>query len=235
MKNLQARVAILVIMAIPLLLIAYFYLFTEPVYETIPYQYTIEEDGDTLFHELPPFSLVNQHGDTIGLDDVKGKILFIDFFSVKKNDDDVQIMSGNKEIPLRTVLHGNLARIHEKIDWEKKPEILFLSINTGDPSEEVDAYVESYQWPENDWWVLRGNLEDVYRIGRDAFKLEEFEGKTPESAPFTVNYVSLLDKEVKVRGYYIATDLQQERELLQDYVALLRFDYPEETKAVRER
>lgn len=234
MKNVQARVAILVIMAIPLLLIAYFYLFTEPVYTGIPYQYSVE-GGDTTYHELPDFRLVNQHGDTIGREDVAGKVLFIDFFSTSLNSDDVRIMDGNKEIPLRTVLHGNMARIHKKINWEKNPDIFFLSINTGDSVSSIDAYMNSFQWPENNWWVLHGDQAEVLKIAKENFRWEEFDGKSAPFKPLTATKVAMLDKDGKARGYYIATDLQQEREMLQDYVALLRFDYPEETKVIRDR
>ncbi|MEO0897696.1 MAG: hypothetical protein AAFY71_14925 [Bacteroidota bacterium] len=234
MQNTQARVALIVIMAIPLLLVAYFYLFTEPVYEGVPFQYDIQ-NGDTVYHEVPIFSLVNQHGDTISREDVKGKILFIDFFSTKTSTYDTRIVSGNREIALRTVLHGNLKRVHEKINWDKNPDILFLSINTGDSSSEIEAYMKKDGWPENNWWVLQGNPEDIYRLGQGAFHLDEFKNKAPGHEPFTSNYVTLADKEGKVRNYYVATNLQQERDMLQDYVALLRFDYPEETKAIRNR
>ncbi|MCI4668646.1 MAG: hypothetical protein MRZ79_10970 [Bacteroidia bacterium] len=234
MKNLQARVALMVIMAIPLLLIAYFYLFTEPVYRGIPHEYSVD-NGDTLYHKLPPFKLVNQLGDTITENDVKGKILFIDFFSVKPNPKDVRIMDGNKEIPLRTVLHGNMARIHKKINWEKNPDIFFLSINTGDSLTDIESYTGSVQWPENNWWVLHGPQTEVLKIGQAAFKWEEFDGLNAPFQPITGTRVAMVDKAGSPRGYYLATDLQQERQMLQDYVALLRFDYPEETKAIRER
>lgn len=234
MKNVQARVALMVIMAIPLLLIAYFYLFTDPVYTGIPYQYSLEGQ-DTLYHELPDFHLVNLEGDTITREDVEGKILFIDFFSVNYNSNDVRIMDGNKEIPLRTVLHGNMARVHKKINWEKNPEILFLSINTGDTLPAIEGYINSVQWPEDNWWVLHGDQSEVLKIGKKAFRWEEFDGRNAPFIPLTATRVAMLDKEGKPRGYYLATDLQQEREMLQDYVALLRFDYPEETKVIRDR
>ncbi|MEL6847480.1 MAG: hypothetical protein AAFP92_03135 [Bacteroidota bacterium] len=197
---------------------AFLYLFTEQVHDRVPYEYDIVENGDTLFHELPVFQLVNLDGDTLGRDDLLPYVTIIDFFSLEKDS-----------LNVRTVLHGNLERTYRNIEWDRqpKPPIRFISISTGDSPEALKAYASKREEVDVDnWWILRGSPEEVYKLGAYTFQLMDFSRKTAQSEPFTAQQVALVDREGKVRKYYVGTDLIEERKIQEDLINLFKQDYP---------
>jgi len=234
-RNVQARVAIVLVLLVPILLLAYFYNFTSPVFSGVPFEYSYV-DGDSAKRELPIFELVDLNGDTLNREELLGKVVIMDFFSV--DDDD-----GSLPYPLATVLHGNIKRLYDNVAWEKEPEIVMISVNTGDTLPEIVRYVQDFKrrYSENKpieddrWKFVHGNLEDVYRIGQGAFGLDGFVGHKPGDVSFTAKQAALIDKQGMVRKFYVATDLQSERKIFEDYIALLRMEYSDEVDRMRGR
>lgn len=217
------RPILLIALVLPLALLAFIYLGTKQEFEGVPIQYDIQ-DGDTVVHTLPVFSFVNTKGETITQDDLQGKIVLMSFFSV---DGDSLSQTKTK------VLFGNLMRTYENVDWEKDPPFLFVSVNTGDSLAVVRAFAARQESEPEHWWFLGGNQEDVIRLGGKGLRLPEFTHATPGFQPFTSQRAALIDMEGRVRKYYVATDLQEERGIQEDLITLLRIDYPEEINRMR--
>lgn len=211
-------IVLFALFVLPMLIYFFFYFGTEQRFQRVPYQYDIVENGDTVFHELPIFALVNLDGDTLRKEDLLGNITLIDFFTTV--DDSFK---------LTTVLHGNLTRTFKNINWEQNPSIRYLSINTGDPIDEVQAYANQREDidPER-WWITTGSPEEIEKLASQTFNLPEFARRIPSDPPITSQTVALVDKTGKVRKYYIATDLVQERKIAEDLIALFRMEYQEE-------
>ncbi|MCB0836284.1 MAG: SCO family protein [Bacteroidetes bacterium] len=199
---------------LPFLIYLFLFFGTEQKFERVPFQYTIMENGDTAYHSFPNFTLNNLYGDSIRRSDLEGKICLLGFFSV--NDDSLK---------KTTVLFGNLKRVYDNIDWEKNPSFQFVFVNMGDNPEEVNAFVNSLEVDTQKWMFLSGEQDEIYKLAMGGFVFPDFIRKAPGDAPFTAQTVVMTDKSGKARNYYIATDLQQERTILEDFIALLRVDY----------
>lgn len=216
-KGRSVRWILLVVLALPATIFAFLYLFTEQEFDRVPYQYDLVDNGDTVFHRIPDVVFTKLDGDTIRTADLAGKIVLIDFFTVREDSQ-----------KLTTVLHGNLNRTYKNVAWDEDPPFLFLSVSTGDNREELQAYQDSR--PEADpafWPVVTTSQEDLFTLG-DAFQIPSFGRRQPGGIPFTAQTAALIDKKGFVRKYYVATDLQEERKLQEDLITLLRLEYPED-------
>ena len=216
------RPILLVALLLPLGLLTFIYLGTTQEFEGVPYEYDLV-DGDTVYHTLPVFSLVNTQGDTVTQEDLLGKIVLLSFFAV-----------GDDSLSKTTVLFGNLMRTYENIEWEREPPFQFVSIATGDSVGAVRAFAQGQESDPTHWRFWTGKQEQVLEIAKQARGFAELASKQPGFEPFTSQRAALIDKEGRVRRYYMATDLQEERDIQEDLITLLRIDYPEDIKKMQE-
>ncbi len=222
-KSKWTRPILLMALLIPIGLFFLLYLGAEQEFERVPYQYDIS-GGDTVYTTLPAFSMLRANGDSITDADLRGHITLMSFFAV---DDDADLKT--------TVLMGNLQRSYDNVDWEMDPPFLFVSVNTGDSLAAVQAFRSEIDADPDQWWLLHGSQAEVLRVAAQAFGLTEFGGKQPGFEPFTAQQVALIDMEGRIRKIYVATDLQEERNIQEDLIALLRLDYPEEIARMRQQ
>ena len=214
----QTRLYLLIILGMPLALVAFLYLFSNPVYNSVPYVYQHGPSGDSSIRTLPDsFRFADLEGEAWTRQDMEGYMLLINFFSAK--DD-----SGSK----RTVLHGNLKRIYENINWEKRPKLRFISLSTGDSLDDLRTYEQQMEVDPEFWPILYGEQEEVYAFAAESLGIPRMLQEGPDFEPYTDFNVVLIDKDGNLRSYFIGTDLQQERKLQETLVALWRLEYPDE-------
>lgn len=218
------RPILVLVLFVPLVLLIFFYRGVEHRFDRVPYVYDIVANGDTAFHALPDFAFVDLQGDSVGRADLEGYILFLSFFAVEDDG-----------LARTTVLMGNLQRIFDNVEWELDPPIRFVSINTGDSLAAIQAFAAARDHDAAHWWLLSGNPADAARLGGEALNFPEFSRWQAGYPAFTSQTVALVDKSGRVRRYFIATDLQEERKMQEDLVTLLRLDYPEDLEVIRER
>lgn len=220
-KSKWTRPILLIALAAPIALFFFLYFGAEQEFERVPYQYDLS-GGDTVYTTLPAFSMLRANGDSITDADLHGQITLMSFFAV---DDDADLKT--------TVLIGNLQRSFDNVDWEMDPPFLFVSVNTGDSLSAVKAFRSEIDADPDQWWLLHGDQAEVLSIAAESFGLTEFVGKQPSFKPFTAQQVALIDMDGRVRKIYVATDLQEERNIQEDLIALLRLDYPEEIERMQ--
>ncbi len=206
----------------PLILVAFLYLFSKPVYHSVPYVYETMANGDSTIRSLPEsFTLYDLDSNEWSSESLKGHMLLINFFSAR--DD-----SGSK----RTVLHGNLKRIYDNVKWENNPKLRFLSISTGDSLADLKAYEPQMEGVDARFWpILHGDKETVYNFAANALGNKRMMREGKDFTGFTDFYVSLVDKEGKLRANFVGTNLQEERKLQETLVALWRLEYEDEIDA----
>ncbi|RMG74999.1 MAG: hypothetical protein D6722_01660 [Bacteroidetes bacterium] len=218
------RLILVLILFIPVALLILFYKGVDHRFDRVPFQYDIVENGDTAFHALPDFAFIDLQGDSVHRADLANTILFLSFFAVEDDG-----------LDRTTVLMGNLQRIFDNIEWELDPPVRFVSINTGDSLAAIQAFAEARAHDAEHWWLLSGNPADADRIGGTSLNFPEFARWEAGNPAFTSQTVALIDKSGRVRKYYVATDLQEERKMQEDLITLLRLDYPEDLEVIRER
>lgn len=212
-----AKRIVLAVFVVPLAIWVFLKLFSSPVRDRVPFVYKVES-GDSIIRTLPDFSLTNLAGEEVQREDLIGNICFVSFFSLAEDT-------------LSRVLHGNLRRTYKNLNWDREPAVRFININTGDSLPAIQAYRDKQEELDSQYWMtLRGVDSVIYQLAGKSLDLPKFRDKPQGPFKLTSQYVSLIDKEGRVRKFFIGTDLAHERRMQEDIIALMRMEYPEELK-----
>ncbi len=164
---------------------------------------------DTVWHKVKNLHFTNQLGQQVSLDDLKGKILVIDFFfthcpticpklavSMKKlqnsfpnNDSIVQFVSLSID-----PAHDSLAQLR---NWASK-----FNVN-----------------PDT-WWLGTGNKDSIYNFAFNELKASVADSDIDTAFIHTENFF-LLDKERVVRGWFNGLDSVAQSKLVRDIPLLM--------------
>lgn len=167
------------------------------------------------YHTIPKFSLINQNGETINQNTLKGKIYVTDFFFTS---------CGNPTLCPR--MSSELKRVQEKI---KNQEDVLIVSHTVDPvhdtPEVLKKYAQSYGAIDGKWHFLTGDKKSIYDLAYHGYKINAGEEKNTPTPEFmhAVKFI-LVDKEGRIRGYYDGTDREQVDKLLVE-IQVLQYEY----------
>lgn len=170
------------------------------------------EDGDTIYHQIPPFGFVNQNGDTITHLSVEGKVYIADFF----------FTSCGGQCPKMTAA---MKRVQQK---SKDLDFLLLSYTIDprrDSSETFQRYIEDAGIDDTNWHFLTGAKADLKRLGERGYL--SVSGYTSDDMPNEDNhsdYIYLIDKKRHIRGFYSGTDPDQVNQLIEDLRYLIEHE-----------
>lgn len=162
-------------------------------------------------HRTLPFSLVNQNGDTVTEQTLKGKIYVADFFF--------------------TTCPGickDMAVQKRRLQKEFKNDDLFVLVSHS-VTPEMDSvpvmkkYAELQGAIPGKWQLLTGDKKQIYRLARESYFAVLDEGGNGDEADFihTENFV-LVDREKRIRGFYDGTSGEEVDRLIEDVKLLER-------------
>ncbi|MDX2002961.1 MAG: SCO family protein [Chitinophagales bacterium] len=177
---------------------------------------------------IPFFKFVNQLGDTITADSLKGKIVIADFFYTTCPGMCIQLTSSMERVQ-------NMLAKNEAI---KTPYLLLShTVNPANDSVPVlKSYAQTHHVDPEKWWLLTGKQEELYALATQFYKLPAMQ-VNPDSAliePFVHSErFAVLDKEGRIRGYFDGRDTAQVNKLMET-VVLLDIKYAQE-KAIEEK
>lgn len=183
-----------------------------PYYEEATYQpHWLSSASSKLdtFHKISPFELINQDGETISEKTFEGKIYVTDFF-----------FTTCPGICPKMTNHMSLLQ-EAFIDDD---EILLLSHSVTPEKDSVKvlkAYAEEKGILSKKWHLATGKREEIYRLGRKEYFVEENLGIQKDEHEFlhTENFV-LIDKQRHIRGIYNGLNKTSLRQLIADIKTL---------------
>ena len=156
-----------------------------------------KEMTDTVWHKVANISLQNQLGDTVSLDQLKGKVIIIDFFFTHCAS-------------ICPILTRNMRRLQDALklkDETKRVDttfVQFLSL-TVDPAHDsvpvVKKYADRYGVNSDVWWMLTGPKKTIYDFALNELKLGLQDSVSVDSNFVHTDYIALLDKDRDIRGY----------------------------------
>ncbi len=166
------------------------------------------EPGDQrldTFHRISAFKLTNQNGKTISEKTFKNKIYVVDFFF--------------------TICPGICPKMTENMGYlqdvflEDK-EVLFMSHSVTPERDSVPVlkqYAEDKGVISDKWHLVTGPVEEIYKLGRKDYFVEEDLGLEKEIDEFlhTENFV-LIDKNRHIRGIYNGLNKASLKQLIKD-------------------
>lgn len=182
---------------------------------------------DTLWHQTSNIRLQNQLGDTVSLYDKQGKILVVDFFFTHCGSICPKLTSNMAALQQSFIRGGNLRK---KVDTSIVQFVSFTVDPERDSVPVLKAYADRFGVNHDNWWMLTGNRDSIYRFAFEELKVDKFSTE-PVSPDFvhTSRFV-LIDKEYRVRGYYNGLDSASIGKLARD-IGLLMLEKDKKQKS----
>ena len=155
-------------------------------------------------HTISAFSLIDQRGDTITLNDATGKVIVADFF----------FTTCATICPRMTT---QMERVQEA--YARDPRLIILSHSVTPEIDSVavlKAYADLHGADPEQWHMLTGDRRQIYALARRSYfaAMDEGDGG-PDDFVHTENFV-LVDPQHRIRGYYDGTSAADVDRLIQD-------------------
>lgn len=175
----------------------------------------LDENGDTVYHTISDFKLVNQNGDSVSLATYKNKILLVSFF----------FASCETVCPRMNSYIGN----HIYSEFKKDTSIVFLSFSV-DPENDTPEVLKEYakgMGAQSNWHFLTGSKRLIYKLAEESFKIPGAEGGHQNL--FHSDKIVVVDKELRLRGAF-ETGGQNDKMKTLDAVRALKLEYKPNAK-----
>lgn len=170
--------------------------------------------GSNTGHRVQPFSFVNQEGDTVTLDDVKGKIFVVEYFFTTCKG-------------ICPKMNENMSKVYEA--FRGNESVMILS-HTVDPKKDtvdaMKAYSLRFEADPKQWMFLTGDKKALYDIARNSYLVSASDDTVTidiESDFIHTDRFVLVDQDGYIRGkFYKGTDKDEVQQLIGDIKMLLK-------------
>jgi len=186
-----------------------------PYFGEFDIELTTGADGtaqaDTNYYPIPKFSFLNQDSLWITQKDYEGYITLVDFFFT--------------DCPsICPVMSAQMARLQTKFSLEHPDlPIRFLSFSVKpetDTPDKLKRYATGIGADLSRWNFLTGKPQDIYDLAQEGFLLTAFPSDTAAGGIFHTDKVTLLDRTLRMRGYYDGTSTKSMDQLFTDAITL---------------
>jgi protein SCO1 len=175
-----------------------------------------EPEMDTVFHQVPQFTLTDQDGKDFSSEKLKGKVFVADFFFTRCGS-------------ICPKMSSQLIRIQDIFTNNLDVQLVSFSVDpTHDTPEELVKYAKEYDAKASQWTFLTGSRKTIYPLAVKGFFLpvadaSEYDKavKTPDETFIHSEKLILVDKNKHIRGFYDGTDRKDVDRLIAEIKVLL--------------
>lgn len=164
---------------------------------------------DTIWHQVKNMTFTNQLGKQVTLDDLKGKIIVVDFFFTR----------------CPTICPGltrNMKKLQES--FVKNDSIVqFLSVTVDpvhDSVPQLRRFAERFNVNHDTWWFVTAGKNELKDFALQEMKANVADTEVDTAFVHTENFF-LLDKNRVIRGWYNAFDTAKQAQLARTIPLLL--------------
>jgi protein SCO1/2 len=172
---------------------------------------------DTLWHSVKNITLTNQLGTQVSLDDLKGKVIVVDYFFTHCLSICPMLTHNIKQfqdaLKLRDDMKGTDTTFVHFISFSVDPQ--------RDSSTVLKKYGDRFGVNPDVWWLLTGPKKTIYDFALTELKLGLQDGQGVDSNFIHTQKIALLDKQHIVRGYYDGLDSASLSKLAKDIVFIM--------------
>jgi protein SCO1 len=176
--------------------------------------------NDTSYHSIPDFEFLDQDGNKITQQSLRGKIYVTEYF----------FTTCKSICPL---MNRHLSDLYQ--EFKDSKDLWFVS-HTVDPETDsvplLKAYADAHGVHDGRWLFLTGKKSELYSLARKGYLLNTEEGNGGEEDFIHTQNFALIDKESHIRGFYDGTDSLEMLRLRQDIRLLLK-EYEYKAKNLR--
>jgi protein SCO1 len=165
-------------------------------------------NGDTVYHQIQPFKLVNQDSQVVTNETFKGKIYVADFF----------FTSCRTICPImKTQMH----RVYDAV--ENDADVLILS-HTIDPTYDTVGLLHDFAdrlgVKSSKWHFVTGNRDSIYNLAQKSYFSIAVEDRSEPDGFIHSGAFLLVDAQQRIRGKYDGTKEEDVNRLLGDIAKL---------------
>lgn len=164
---------------------------------------------DTLWHSVKNLNFTNQLGQHVSLDDLKGKVIVIDFFFTRCPTICPQLAVAMKRL--------------QKSFPNNDSIVQFVSISVDPKHDSVGQlrkWAEKFDVNPDSWWLLTGDRDSIYKFALEEIKASVADVNVDTAFVHTENFF-LLDKHRVIRGWYNGLDTVAQKRLVRDIPLLM--------------
>ena len=163
-----------------------------------------------VWHHISDFEATNQYGQKITLDDLQGKVHIANFMFTRCTS-------------ICPTMTNHLKILAEAYKNETRFSMLSFSVTPWmDSIPALRSFAESYSIKAQNWHLLTGEKNEIYRLARRSYFAEKDLGFTKDSTEFLhTEHVVLVDPQLRLRGVYNATLKPDILQLQRDVAQLL--------------
>jgi protein SCO1 len=164
-------------------------------------------------HKIGNFAFFNQDGEVINLSDVRGTVFVAEYFFTTCGS-------------ICPKMNKQMQRIQKAYNKQDNVKILSFTVDPEvDTIEQLKQYAEGHGAIKGKWHFLTGDKSKLYDLARTSFfvlKPAEAENQGDAGNDFihSDNFV-LVDKKLRIRGYYDGTSTKEVDQLIEDIQLLL--------------
>ena len=164
---------------------------------------------DTIWHKVKNIQFTNQLGKKVSLDDLKGRILVVDFFFTRCPS----ICPG---------LARSMKRLQDSF-LKNDSIVQFISISIDpehDSVPQLRKFADRYNANHDTWWFVTGDKKEIYDFALHEMKAGLADTEVDSAFIHTENFF-LLDSSRIVRGWFNGFDTVKQAELVRDIPLLM--------------
>ncbi len=171
---------------------------------------TVDQQGDTLYHAIGNYQLVNQDGKQVTPETFEGKLYVADFFFTSCPT-------------ICPTMKTQMLRVYER--FKDTPEVAILS-HSIDPKHDSVAVLKEYasQLGIEDnakWHFVTGDQSEIYRLGQQDYMVTAGEDQNAPGGFIHSGAFILVDRQKHIRGVYDGTIAEDVDKLMEDIEVLL--------------
>src|SRR5690606_19744918 len=164
---------------------------------------------DTIYHQIPDFSFLNQDSTIITNSAFNNKVSVANFFFTHCSS-------------ICPTMQRNLLKVYEKYKGDQHVAFLSHSIDFKYDSPSVlKSYAEKLGVTNDQWQFVTGSKKDIYSISEQYLVFTKEDDAAPGGYDHQ-SYLVLVDKDRHIRGAYDGTSDEQVAQLFTDLAILLQ-------------
>lgn len=164
---------------------------------------------DTIYHQIPSFTFLNQDSVEITEKDFDNKVYIANFFFTHCPS-------------ICPTMQRNLLKVYEKYKEDERVAFLSHSIDFKyDTPSVLKSYAEKLGVTNDHWQFVTGEKKDIYGIA-DKYLVYTKEDEDAPGGYDHQSYLVLIDPQKRIRGAYDGTNDEQVSQLFEDMAVLLK-------------
>lgn len=168
-----------------------------------------EENGEIIYQDFENFTGFDQDGNDFDISHLKGKVHVANFFFCSCPVVCPKMTMETKKVANAMGERDDFLIVSYSIDPER------------DSVQELNDFASKFEANQSNWHFVNVGKQNVYKLARNSYKIVAVQGNKVSQDFIHSELLTLVDQEMRVRGYYDSTDPKELEKLIKDLKKIL--------------